>query len=206
MNKKKIKSPHSQRRELMYDIIFWSVVLIIAGSVLYMTLHKEPTDNSNNSTGTDNQQYTTYGKWLFAMDTAGVGTESQYNTGYIPTLVIIDSDGNIVFRESGVHTKEQLLQYIDSAEDGTLENLGVAPDFTLTTFNDETFKLSEQRGKVVLLDFMADYCEPCKLQMPKLQEVKEELGDNIVILSIDIAYPQETENMIRESFGKYILE
>jgi thiol-disulfide isomerase/thioredoxin len=98
------------------------------------------------------------------------------------------------------------MQYIEDAEKGTIGSLGAAPDFTLKTFNDETFKLSEKQGKVVLLDFMADYCQPCHNEMPELQEVKQELGSNIVMLSIDVAYPQETEDGIRASFSQYILE
>lgn len=144
------------------------------------------------------------------MDTseAAVGSNSAYSTGYIPTLVIIDPDGYIVHRDAGVHTKQELLGYIDDIADGTAENLGAAPDFTLTTLNDETFKLSDYQGKTVVLDFMAARCLPCHQQMPELQALKEEKADEVVILSIDTdgAYGMETEQDVTNTFGEYIKE
>lgn len=183
-----------------YGAIGIILVIIIVVSIFAFTMQE------NTSTSTSDQP----GRWLFAMDTseASVGSRSAYSTGYIPTLVIIDPNGNIVHRDAGVHTKQELLQYIEEIAHGTAESLGVAPDFTLTTFNDETFKLSDCKGKTVILDFMAVRCPPCHDQMPELQAVKEEKADDVVILSIDVdgAYGIETEQDVTDTFGEYIKE
>lgn len=50
-----------------------------------------------------------------------------------------------------------------------------APDFTLTTFGGKQVQLSSLRGKVVLLDFWATWCGPCRYDMPYVQELYEEL-------------------------------
>ena len=53
---------------------------------------------------------------------------------------------------------------------------------------------------------MAEYCGPCADQMPELKKIKQEKGEDVVILSVDVAYPNETEEDVRETFGIYIKE
>ncbi len=48
-----------------------------------------------------------------------------------------------------------------------------APDFSLATLDGKTVKLSDQRGKVVLLDFWASWCYPCHVSLPHTQELSD---------------------------------
>ncbi len=60
-----------------------------------------------------------------------------------------------------------------------------APDLTLTTLTGETITMSELRGKVVLVDFWATWCGPCKREMPHIQKLFEDLSDDgLVVLAI----------------------
>jgi thiol-disulfide isomerase/thioredoxin len=53
----------------------------------------------------------------------------------------------------------------------------LAPDFQLETFGHETYRLSDLRGKPVLINFWASWCPPCRSEMPAIQKVYDEYRD-----------------------------
>ncbi len=60
-----------------------------------------------------------------------------------------------------------------------------APDFELTTLDGRRVKLSDYRGKAVLLNFWATWCSPCKVEMPWFVELQKKYGsDGLVILGV----------------------
>ena len=52
----------------------------------------------------------------------------------------------------------------------------VAPDFSLVTLEGKPAKLSDFRGKAVLLNFWATWCEPCKIEMPWFVDFQKQYG------------------------------
>jgi cytochrome c biogenesis protein CcmG/thiol:disulfide interchange protein DsbE len=71
----------------------------------------------------------------------------------------------------------------------------LAPDFTLERIDGETLTLSDLRGRVVVINFWASWCPPCRAEMPALQEVYENnRGQGLGILAVNATYQdQEAE-------------
>lgn len=72
-----------------------------------------------------------------------------------------------------------------------------APDFELETLEGIKIKLSEYRGKRVVLNFWASWCPPCREEMPQIQKIYENNPD-ILVLGVNL---QESKEAI-ESFIK----
>ncbi len=68
-----------------------------------------------------------------------------------------------------------------------------APDFALTDIDGVVHRLSDYRGQVVIVNFWATWCPPCREEMPSMQRAWEELRDeDIVILAIDVGEDEDT--------------
>jgi peroxiredoxin len=69
----------------------------------------------------------------------------------------------------------------------------VAPDFELEALGGTNFRLSEHIGtKVIVLNFFATWCAPCKLEMPELNRFAQEMrGKPFVLLGIDAEEQEE---------------
>jgi thiol-disulfide isomerase/thioredoxin len=97
---------------------------------------------------------------------------------------------------------------------------GAAPEFTLKTLEGEEVSLASLKGKVVLLDFWATWCAPCRESIPHLVNLRKEFGEKgLVILgmsadkgegdvvrrfvkSMDIPYPVViTPDEVLRSYG-----
>jgi thiol-disulfide isomerase/thioredoxin len=58
-----------------------------------------------------------------------------------------------------------------------------APDFSITD-SQKTVKLSDLRGKPVVLNFWATWCSPCVEEMPSLVQLQKRLGDKVTIIAV----------------------
>jgi len=61
-----------------------------------------------------------------------------------------------------------------------------APDFDLERLDGGRLRLSELRGKAVVIDFWDTWCPPCRMAMPHLQELSVEYEDDLVVVGVAI--------------------
>ena len=62
-----------------------------------------------------------------------------------------------------------------------------APDFELVSLQGETIRLSALRGKVVVLNFWATWCPPCREEVPSMQQLHQVMADSeFVMLAVNI--------------------
>lgn len=116
--------------------------------------------------------------------------------------------------EQVVPASEELASLPTAPEAGAL-----APNFRLETASGETVELAELRGTPVFINFWASWCFFCLTEMPAIQKVSDEYGDQVVMLGINISdtpedihtyagnngirypLPMDTERTVMEAYG-----
>ncbi len=78
-----------------------------------------------------------------------------------------------------------------------------APDFALVDARDPSkiIKLSDFRGKAVILNWYASWCGPCKSEIPAFVRAQEKLGDQLVVLGVDFLESGSAATSILGEFG-----
>ncbi|MBL8334690.1 MAG: TlpA family protein disulfide reductase [Rubrivivax sp.] len=82
---------------------------------------------------------------------------------------------------------------------GAVQADAPAPDFTLPVLGGKPLRLGEQRGHVVLVNFWASWCGPCRLEMPQLERLHQSYQRaGLVLLGINVDDdPQRAGDMAR---------
>lgn len=77
-----------------------------------------------------------------------------------------------------------------------------AKDFELTLFDGETLRLSDLKGKVVVLNFWASYCVPCRWEMPAFEAMWQEFKDEgVVFVGVAVGDTEEDAIAFAEQVG-----
>ena len=71
-------------------------------------------------------------------------------------------------------------------ENQTDAQSAAAPDFTVYDLDGKPVKLSDYRGKPLVLNFWSSRCGPCKMEMPDFQKAYEDMGNEIHFLMVNV--------------------
>ena len=80
-------------------------------------------------------------------------------------------------------------QFDNANETETNNEAEKAPDFSLLTLNGEEVKLTDYEDKIVILDFWATWCGPCRRGIPDLVSIQKEYKDDVVVIGISLDQP-----------------
>lgn len=84
---------------------------------------------------------------------------------------------------------------------------GQAPDFSLNDLDGVEVRLSNLRGKVVLLEFWATWCPPCRESIPAMNELYKKYNDKgLVLLGISVDKGQNIVEDIRAFIREYSIQ
>jgi thiol-disulfide isomerase/thioredoxin len=90
----------------------------------------------------------------------------------------------VKMRQTDDPNRQRALRYISQPE---LARARMAPAFAVTTLEGQRVSLDDLKGKVVLLDFWATWCGPCRAALPHMKNIAKNFqGQPLVILSVSL--------------------
>jgi cytochrome c biogenesis protein CcmG/thiol:disulfide interchange protein DsbE len=110
---------------------------------------------------------------------------SRFWLGILVVIIIIAGIGYGYLFGNGEESTAKL--EAEDKQKNEEQKYPLAPDFRLKDLESNLVSLSDFRGKIVIIDFWATWCPPCRKGIPEFVELQEEYGnDKLVVLGINM--------------------
>jgi thiol-disulfide isomerase/thioredoxin len=87
------------------------------------------------------------------------------------------------------------------AEANPAQQIGALPEFRLTDFAGQEIATEQLRGKVVLVEFWATWCPPCRSTLQWLGAVRKKYGERVAVVALALESPEQEARTLAEQTG-----
>lgn len=90
----------------------------------------------------------------------------------------------------GTNNDVETVELLDTPPAGAVVDVGpsvgkLAPDFEVSDFDNQRHRLSDLRGKAVFVNFWATWCVPCQKELPEIDRLEDEFGEDLVVIVVN---------------------
>lgn len=134
---------------------------------------------------------------------SSIGNTTNNNSS-ISSSSVVSKENSVSSEETPSHSSSEAESSSSSSEQESSSSSSElpeipAPDFTLTDQFGNTHTLSDYKGKTIFLNFWATWCGPCQIEMPEIQALYEDHGQNSEdLVVIGVANPKTDDNQYNQ--------
>lgn len=121
------------------------------------------------------------------------------------TKILLVSFINIILpiekNDLPIDTEKTTQDSLDAIIETFLKDISKVPDFSLYSSDGQLYNIRNLEGNVILINFWATWCGPCRAEIPELNEVQKLYGnDNFIVLGVSISDSKKALNDFKEIY------
>jgi peroxiredoxin len=121
-------------------------------------------------------------------------------TALVAGLMVWRTFPTVSLADEGLESRDRIFDKLGMVQ---IPRIPPPADFVLPDLNGRKVRLSDYRGKVVLLNFWATWCPDCRIEMPALESLHQHFKDrSFVMLGVDL---RESQKDVQQFFERYKL-